>query len=68
MLGRQACRAFDEVVIDFDPAVGEEKFKLRPLAQGIVDGFAKFAFGQDTALGQQGDGFVKALVDDEVIG
>lgn len=50
VLGSELGRAdgiLDEVVVDLDPAVDEEEFELRPLAQGILDGFAEFAFGQD---------------------
>lgn len=40
---------FDEVVIDFDPAVAEIGFKVRPLVEGVDDGFAQIAFGEDGA-------------------
>ena len=39
----------DEVVVDFQSSVHEADFELQPLAKGVVDGFAEFAFGQDFA-------------------
>ena len=42
---------FDEVVVEFDPAVFQIAGEAVPLAEGIVEGLAKGAFGQVPSAG-----------------
>ena len=40
---------FNEVVVDLDAAVGQIGLEVGPLVEGVGDGFAQIAFGEDGA-------------------
>jgi len=62
-LGR-ADRIFHQVIVYLDPAVAQINFEALPLVEGIADGFAKQALGQDrTAQGKPVDDFFETAVD-----
>jgi hypothetical protein len=56
-------------VADFHPAVAKIDFEIGPLSDGVADGFAELAFGQDgTAEGEFVDGFFESPVDHAAFG
>ena len=62
-------RVFHEIVADFDPAVAKVDFEVGPLVDGVADGFAEFAFGQNgTPQGEFVDGFPESPVDHAALG
>ena len=53
-------RVFDEVVADFHSTIAKIGFEVGPLVDGIADGFAEFALGQNGwAEGEFIDGFLE---------
>jgi hypothetical protein len=42
-------RVFHEIIADFNPTVAQIGFELGPLVDGVTDGFAELALGQDGA-------------------
>ena len=62
-------RVFDEIIVDFNPAVAKIGFEVGPLVDGVADGFAEFAFGQDgTPEGEFVDGLLEPPVDHAAFG
>jgi hypothetical protein len=55
--GRGADAILDEVVVDFDLAVLQEKDESVPEGEGVVDGAAEFSLGQDLGVLAQGKQF-----------
>jgi hypothetical protein len=54
---------------NFHPAIGKIGFEVGPLVDGVADGFAEFALGQDgTPEGKFVDGFPEPLVDHAAFG
>ena len=64
-----ADRIFDAVVIDFNAAVSQIDLKPGPLAQGVGDGLAQQALGQDrTAQGELVEKLLESAVDRDALG
>ena len=60
---------FDEVVANFYAPVFKIDCEFGPLVDGVTDGFAEFAFGQDGAPeGELVDGFLEPTVDQAAFG
>ena len=60
---------FDEVVANFYAPVFKIDCEFGPLVDGVTDGFAEFAFGQDGAPeGELIDGFLEPTVDQAAFG
>ena len=60
---------FDEVVANFYPAIVQVGFEVGPLVDGITDGFAEFALGQEGAAeGEFVDDALDPLVDHAAFG
>ena len=67
-LGR-ADGVFYEIIADLDSPVAEVGLEVRPLVDGVAEGFAEFALGQDGATqGEFVDEFFEALVDHVALG
>ena len=60
----RANRVFHKIVANFHPAIGKISFEVGPLVDGVADGFAEFALGQDGAPeGEFVDGALEPPVD-----
>ena len=65
----EADGVFDEVVANFYPPIAKIGFEVGPLVDGITDGFAEFALGQDgTPKCEFVDGSLESLVNDAAFG